>query len=81
MTNMSNEIGNMSIFSNDETRVYFAKISKKLKDEVEKMSDADIATCDFQEWMEYLYSNSMIVLVTVYEDSIIQSLVDTKVKK
>ncbi len=71
----------MHFFSNDETRVYFAKISKKLKDEVEKMSDVDINTCDFQEWMEYLYSKYMIVPVTVYEDSIIQSLVDTKVEK
>lgn len=41
--------GNMRFFSNDETRVYFAKKSMKLKDEVEKMSDLDIATCDFQE--------------------------------
>lgn len=71
----------MRFFSNDETRVYFAKISKKLKDEVEKMSDVDITTCDFHEWVEYLYSKYMIVPVTVYEDSIVQSLVDTKVKK
>lgn len=71
----------MHFFSNDETRVYFAKISKKLKDEVEKMSDVDITTCDFQEWKEYLYNRYMIAPVTLYEDSIIQSLVDTKVKK
>ena len=71
----------MRFFSNDETRVYFAKISKKLKDEVEKMSDVDITTCDFNEWVEYLYSKHMIVPVTVYEDGIVQSLVDTKVKK
>lgn len=71
----------MRFFSKDETRVYFAKISKKLKDEVEKMSDVDITTCDFHEWVEYLYSKYMIVPVTVYEDSIVQSLVDTKVKK
>ena len=71
----------MRFFSNDDTRVYFAKISKKLKDEVERMSDVEITTCDFPEWVEYLYSKYMIVPVTIYEESIIQSLVDTKIKK
>ncbi len=71
----------MHFFSSDETRVYFAKISKKLKDEVDKMSDVDITTCDFPEWQEYLYSKYEIIPVTVYENNIKQSLIDTKIKK
>lgn len=71
----------MRFFSNDETRVYFAKRLNKLKDEVDKMSDIDITTCDFQEWQEYLYSKYAIIPVEIYENNINQSLVDTKVKK
>lgn len=61
----NNYAGIMRFFSNDDTRVYFAKISKKLKDEVERMSDVEITTCDFPEWVEYLYSKYMIVPVTI----------------
>lgn len=71
----------MNFFSGDDTRVYFASFSQKLKAEVDKMSDEEISTCDMQEWSDYLCSKYEIASIVLFEESIGQSLSETKVKR
>lgn len=71
----------MNFFSGDDTRVYFASFSQKLKAEVDKMSDEEISTCDMQEWSDYLCSKYEIAPIVLFEESIGQSLSETKVKR
>ena len=71
----------MVFFDGINVRDYTAQIKQKLKDEVNKISDSNIMTCDFQEWIEYLVGKYEITPITLFEESIVQSLSETKVKK
>ena len=71
----------MGFFKKQETRSYFSSISEKLKNEVKQMSDDNISTCDFSEWINYLYSKYEITPIKIFEESITQSISETKVKR
>lgn len=71
----------MEFFNGNDTRVYTSQFAQKLKDEVSKMSDSNISTCDIQEWVDYLVGKYEITPITLFEESITQSLTETKVKK
>ena len=71
----------MEFFSGNDTRVYTSKFAESIKDEVSKMSDLNISTCDIQEWIDYLVGKYAITPITLFEESISQSLTETKVKK
>ena len=72
---------NEELFSGEETRVYTSKAANKLKEEVNAMSDADITSCDFGEWINYLVSKYQISPVVLYEDNATQALTEIKVKQ
>ena len=72
---------NEELFSGEETRVYTSKVANKLKEEVNAMSDADITSCDFGEWINYLVSKYQISPVVLYEDNATQTLTEIKVKQ
>ncbi len=71
----------MEFFSRTDTRTYFNSISTSLQNEVVQMTDENITTCDFSEWTNYLYSKYEIVPITIFEDSITQSISEIKVKR
>lgn len=71
----------LEFFNGNDTRVYTSQFAQKLKDEVSKMSDSNISTCDIQEWVDYLVGKYEIIPITLFEESITQSLSETKVKR
>lgn len=71
----------MKLFGRNTTREYFAQLSENLKSEVNRMTDEEILTCDFQEWIDYLISKYEIQPLVLYENSTEQSIIGIKVKK
>ena len=69
------------LFTEIEARNYFAALHSKMKSEVEQMSDAEIVSCNFQEWANYLADKYSIVPISIFETNIERSLSETKVKK
>lgn len=68
-------------FNGNDTRNYFADYHSKMRAEIDKMSDAEIVSCNLQEWSEYLSNKYYIVPITLFETSIERTLSETKVKK
>lgn len=68
-------------FTEIEARNYFAALHSKMKSEVEQMSDAEIVSCNFQEWANYLADKYSIIPISIFETNIERSLSETKVKK
>lgn len=68
-------------FTGTDTRNYFATFHGKMKSEVERMTDTEIVSCNFQEWADYLTSKYYIVPITIFESNIDRTLTETKVKK
>ena len=69
------------LFSGEETRVYFEKISKKIESEISSMTDEEITSCDFDEWSNYLYDKYEIDPIVIFEESTTNSIDKTTVKK
>ena len=57
-------------FTEIEARNYFAALHSKMKSEVEQMSDAEIVSCNFQEWADYLADKYSIVPISIFETNI-----------
>lgn len=68
-------------FAGKDTRYYLADFYSKMKSEVERMSDAEIVSCDFQEWADYLATKYSIVPISIFETNIEKTLSETKVKR
>lgn len=68
-------------FTGTETRNYFASCYRKMEKEVEQMSDAEIVSCNFEEWAEYFATKYSIAPISIYETNIEKTLSETKVKK
>lgn len=68
-------------FSGTDARNYFAAFYSKMKTEVEQMSDAEIVSCDFEEWADYLTTKYSVVPISIFETNIEKTLSETKVKR
>ena len=68
-------------FNGNDIKNYFASYHSKMKAEVENMTDAEINSCNFQEWTDYLVNKYYIVPITIFETNIERTLTETKVKK
>ena len=68
----------MELFNKQETRTYFMSVLDKIKKEIEKMTDTEITTCDFEEWIEYLYEKYFISPIVLFEESKEQTIAETK---
>ena len=68
-------------FNGTDARNYFAGFHSKMKSEVEQMTDAEIVTCNFQEWAGYLAEKYTIAPVVLFDTNIERTLTETKVKK
>ena len=51
-----------------------------MKTEVEQMSDAEIVSCNFEEWATYLATKYSVVPISIFETNIEKTLSETKVK-
>ena len=52
-----------------------------MKTEVEQMSDAEIVSCNFEEWAGYLATKYSVAPISIFETNIEKSLSETKVKR
>lgn len=71
----------MDFFCGNNVRNYCNSYFVNMKEEVEQLSDAEIVSCDFQEWATYLANKYSVVPVTIFENNIDKKLSETKVKK
>lgn len=60
---------------------YFARFIHKMESEVEEMTDAEILSCNFDEWRSYLASKYYISPITIFEKNIEKTLSEAKVKR
>lgn len=68
-------------FNGKDARNYFETFNGKMKADVEQLSDAEIVSCDFQEWADYLASKYSIIPISIFETNIERTLSEAKVKK
>lgn len=68
-------------FNGADARNYFASFYSKMKTEVEQMSDAEIVSCNFEEWVDYLATKYSVVPISIFETNIEKTLSETKVKR
>lgn len=71
----------MNFFSGQKSTQYFEDIKNRIKGEIESLSDTEIITCDFEEWKNYIYSKYSVAPITLFEESIEQSLSERKVRR
>lgn len=67
-------------FNGTDVYNYFSSIYNKMKTEVEQMSDAEIVSCNFEEWATYLATKYSVVPISIFETNIEKTLSETKVK-
>lgn len=71
----------MRLFEDGETWATFENVKRTIVNEIEKLSDQKILTCDIDEWIEYYYSKYCANCIELYEESITNELTETKIKK
>ena len=67
-------------FNGIDSRNYFASFYSKMETEVEQMSDAEIVSCNFEEWADYLATKYSVAPISIFETNIEKTLSETKVK-
>lgn len=68
-------------FNGPDARNYFGTCYSKMESEVAQMSDAEISSCVFQEWINYLVEKHSVIPITIFETNIEKTITETKVKK
>lgn len=68
-------------FARIEAKNYFSDFYRKMKSEVEQITDTEITHCNFQEWADYLVNEYYIFPITIFETNIERTLSETKVKR
>ncbi len=71
----------MDFFQGNNVRNYCNSYYVDMKEEVEQLSDAEIDSCNFQEWATYLANKYSVVPITIFETNIDKKLSETKVTK
>ena len=72
---------NMNFFQGKDARTFFAPYYSRLKEEVTRLSDAEIVSCNFQEWADYLSDKYYVAPISLFETNIERTLSEIKVKK
>lgn len=81
---MCNRIGkgySKEFFNRTRVYTYLAALHSKMKTEVEQISDAEIISCELEEWATYLTKKYFVVPISVFETNIEKKIFETKVKK
>lgn len=71
----------MKLFERKDTRTHTAQVAQQLEEEVSRISDANISSCEIQEWIDYLVGKYAISPVILFEEAISQKLEEMKVKR
>lgn len=71
----------MNLFGKQEGREYFAARIAQLKTEINSMSDEQIMTCSFDEWIPYLQSKYEVESIVILDDYIEKDITETTIKK
>ncbi len=66
-------------FANESTQSYFNRLHSKMKSEIDKMSDADISSCELQEWEDYFFDKYYVAPITIFEANIESSIEKIKI--
>ena len=61
---------NVVFFQDTDARVFFAPRYKELKEEIDRLSDAEAVSCDLQAMSDYLYGKYCVSLVVLLEKNI-----------
>ena len=54
----------MDLFSKQDSREYFSSKIAMLKNEIASMSDEQILSCNFDEWIDYLQQKYSVIVLT-----------------
>ena len=65
---------NMNFFRGKDARTFFAPYHNRLKEEVTRLSDAEIVSCNFQEWADYLSDKYYVAPISLFETNIERTL-------
>ena len=68
-------------FNGTTAQNYFDSFYSKMKTEVEKMSDSEVVSCNFEEWADYLTTKYSVIPISIFETNIEKTLSKTKVKQ
>lgn len=71
----------MDLFSDNVVSTYISQKQVDLEKEIQRFSDQQILTCDFDEWADYFESKYYIDPIVLFEDSIEQDLSETQIKQ
>ena len=71
----------MKLFERKDTRTHTSQVAQQLEEEVSRISDANISSCEIQEWIDYLVGKYSISPVILFEEAISQKLEEVKVKR
>jgi len=71
----------MEFFNGKDKHTFFAPYHDELKQEIERLSDSEITSCDFQEWASYFADKYYIAPISIFETNVDKLLSETKVKR
>lgn len=71
----------MEFFNEIDGSSYFKNKFDQLFKEIENICNNEIITCDFNEWIDYLFSKYFILPIQIFEENILSNLSEVKVKR
>lgn len=71
----------VTFFNGIDARSYFASFYNNMKGDVEQISDEEIISCNFQEWVNYLVNKYYITPISIVESEINKEISKTKVSR
>ena len=71
----------LEFFAKQDIEEFFQSFYNSLEDEICKMSNINILSCDFEEWTDYLVKKYSIVPITLLETNIEQRLEEIKIQR
>ncbi len=70
-----------SLFATREADEYFASRLDEVSEKIERMTDSEITNTELSEWKTYYYELFKAHPIVLFEDAIIQTLYETKIKQ
>lgn len=71
----------MDLFSKQDSREYFSSKITMLKNEIASMSDEQILSCSFDEWIDYLQQKYSVDTIQLLEENIEKEISATTIRK
>lgn len=71
----------MNFFQKKEIRVFFNSCINKMQDEITRLSDAEITSCNLQKWADHFAAQYYVAPISLFEANIEKSISKIKIKK